>query len=289
MVLFVFSNSIIALDTVRYNVLYFKKEVILCEISGEYKINNQQFCNSFYFFKIIFTREHQTDHTGQHGAPRNYIGMIISGSGRLVTAEKTLCLQKGEPFFIPMGCKYHSYWFPESGEVSWHSLGFELFPLSGDKKPAIQKLCFNKSAERHFESIVSNYSVNSGSVGSLYMLLSDLESTLKYEKSSRNPTVEAAMDLINRDPFLSMSSVTKSCGVSESTLYSVFRNLQGFSPNFARQRVLCEKAVRLLETTDCPIEEISNELGFSSSSYFRKVLRLHTGHTPREIRKNALF
>ncbi len=273
----------------RHNVLYFKKEVIFCEFYGVCEMNNQQFCNSFYFSKIAFSREHQTDCTASPGSPRNYIGMIITGSGRLVTAEKTLCLQKGEPFFIPMGCKYHSYWFPENGEVSWYSLGFELFPLPGDKKPAIQKLCFNKSAERHFESIVSNYSVNSGSVGSLYMLLSDLESTLKYEKSSRNPTVDAAMDLINRDPFLSMSSIAKSCGVSESTLYSVFRNSQGFSPNFARQRVLCEKAVRLLETTDCPIEEISNELGFSSSSYFRKVLRLHTGHTPREIRKNALF
>ncbi len=252
-------------------------------------MNNQQFCKSFYFFKIAFSREHQTDCTGPLGAQRNFIGMIIKGSGQLVAAEKILDLKKGEPFFIPMGCKYHSHWFPENGEVSWHSLGFELFPLPRDKKPTIQKLCFNKSAEQHFENIVSNYSVNSGSIGSLYMLLSDLESTLQYEKNRRNPTVEAAMNLINRDPFLSMSSVAKSCGVSESTLYSVFRNLQGFSPNFARQRVLCEKAVRLLETTDCPIEEISNELGFSSSSYFRKVMRLHTGLTPREIRKNAMF
>lgn len=252
-------------------------------------MNNKQFYNSFCFSKLSFSKEHQTDCTGLPGSPRNYIGMIITGSGRLVTAGKKLCLQKGEPFFIPMGCKYHSYWFLENGEVSWYSLGFDFFPLPGDKKPTIQKLCFNKSAEQHFKSIVSNYSVNSGSVGSLYMLLSDLENTLKYEKSSYNPTVAAAMDLINRDPFLSMSNVAKSCGVSESTLYSVFRNLQGFSPNFARQRALCEKAVQLLETTDRPIEEISNELGFSSSSYFRKVLRLHTGHTPSEIRKNALF
>ena len=59
------------------------------------------------------------------------------------------------------------------------------------------------------------------------------------------------------------------------------------TPNTQRQIILCERAVELLTTTDRPIEEISTALGFSSSAYFRKVMREHTGMTPREIRKNA--
>lgn len=252
-------------------------------------MNNQQFCNSFYFSKITFSREHQTDCAGSPGSPRNYIGMIIKGSGRLVTAEKTLCLQKGEPFFIPMGCKYHSYWFPENGVVSWHSLGFELLPFTGNKKPIIQKITFNKSAERYFENIVSDYSINSGSVGSLYMLLHEFENSLEYKKSNFGGTVEKALNSVNSNPFQSISEIADNCGVSESTLYAAFRSSVGYSPNYARQKVLCERAIKLLETTDCPIEEISGRLGFSSSSYFRKVLRLHTGLTPREIRKGSDF
>jgi len=51
--------------------------------------------------------------------------------------------------------------------------------------------------------------------------------------------------------------------------------------------VLCKKSIDLLQTTDLPIEEISGMMGFSSSSYFRKVLKEHTGKTPHEIRKDA--
>lgn len=271
------------------NALYFKKEVIFCEFYGVYEMNNQQFCNSFYFSKITFSREHQTDCTGPHGAPRNYIGMIIKGSGRLVTAEKTLCLQKGEPFFIPLGCKYRSYWFTENGEVSWHSLGFELLPFTGDKRPVIQKLVFNKSAERYFESIIADYRVNAKTIGYLFMLLYESEKSLEYKKNNFGNTVEKALNSVNQNPFRSISEIAADCGVSESTLYSAFRSSVGYSPNHARQKALCERAIKLLETTDYPIEEISGRLGFSSSSYFRKVLRLHTGLTPREIRKSSDF
>jgi transcriptional regulator GlxA family with amidase domain len=45
--------------------------------------------------------------------------------------------------------------------------------------------------------------------------------------------------------------------------------------------------VELLLTTNKKIEEISEMTGFSSGSYFRKVLKKHLGYTPREIRKLA--
>ena len=47
--------------------------------------------------------------------------------------------------------------------------------------------------------------------------------------------------------------------------------------------------IDLLVTTDKKIEEIADMLNFSSGSYFRKVLKKHTGCTPREIRKSRAF
>ena len=46
-------------------------------------------------------------------------------------------------------------------------------------------------------------------------------------------------------------------------------------------------AGNLLTTTDASVQEISDRLGFSSGSYFRKVLRSYTGKTPGQIRKHA--
>ncbi len=55
-------------------------------------------------------------------------------------------------------------------------------------------------------------------------------------------------------------------------------------PNEYRQRRLCECGIELLISTDKNLEEIATLLDFSSGSYFRRVLKKHTGKTPREIR-----
>ena len=57
----------------------------------------------------------------------------------------------------------------------------------------------------------------------------------------------------------------------------------------ARQYALDGVPDRYVVFTDKKIEEISSMLNFSSSSYFRKILKQHTGKTPREIRKNRGF
>ena len=48
-------------------------------------------------------------------------------------------------------------------------------------------------------------------------------------------------------------------------------------------------AVNLLSTTNRPVQQISDAAGFSSTSYFRKLLRKYTGKTPLQIRKESLF
>ena len=85
------------------------------------------------------------------------------------------------------------------------------------------------------------------------------------------------------------ADVARFCGVSESALYTAFREVRGYTPTQARHRILTEEAVSLLTTTDLPVEEISRKLGFCSSNYFRKVISGQTGSTPRAIRKNGMI
>ncbi len=59
------------------------------------------------------------------------------------------------------------------------------------------------------------------------------------------------------------------------------------TPNEVRQELQTDRAVRLLTTTDMNIQQISDSLGFSSVSYFRKILRKYTGKTPSQIRRHA--
>jgi AraC-like DNA-binding protein len=52
--------------------------------------------------------------------------------------------------------------------------------------------------------------------------------------------------------------------------------------------VKIKEGIRLLETTEMPLIQISTQLGFSSQNYFQTVFKKATGKTPIEYRKNKL-
>lgn len=58
----------------------------------------------------------------------------------------------------------------------------------------------------------------------------------------------------------------------------------GLTPNKAIVQIRIDNAKKLLITSDLSISKISETVGFSSSSYFNKVFREHTGMTPKEYR-----
>ena len=75
--------------------------------------------------------------------------------------------------------------------------------------------------------------------------------------------------------------------MSESGLYAFMREHGHTTPIGLKNRLLVEKAVELLSSTDLSVEEISARLGFCSSAYFRKIVKEQTGKTPTQLRKDA--
>ena len=65
----------------------------------------------------------------------------------------------------------------------------------------------------------------------------------------------------------------------------------GSSPVEYRTKKRIEKAKLLLETTDIPIKEIVEMLGFYDAAYFYKVFEKSTSLTPKQYRdkSNPLF
>ena len=104
-----------------------------------------------------------------------------------------------------------------------------------------------------------------------------------------NPVIEKAIEYMIEYPNSKISVIAKLFNVSESGIYILFKKHLNKTPNDIRLEILCEKAVLLLTTTDKSVQEISDTLGFSSTSYFRKTLKKCTDKTPREIRKSAIF
>ena len=82
-----------------------------------------------------------------------------------------------------------------------------------------------------------------------------------------------------------IAQLTERCEVPERTLKRRFKAATGSSLIEYLQNLRIEEAKGLLENTTLPVEEISEEAGYSDSSFFRRLFKRLTGLTPARYRK----
>ena len=78
--------------------------------------------------------------------------------------------------------------------------------------------------------------------------------------------------------------VARAIDRSRTTLYRLFQNALGRSPNDEILRVQLERAKALLAQTSHTLEEISQMTGFSRASYFSVAFKREVGMTAGEYR-----
>lgn len=238
-------------------------------------------------FFHAYVRSHDY-HTYQRlGAPRHFFACMEKGSCRIVSDSLTIEVREGEVFYIPKGLVYHSYWYsPE--QVRFLSFGFQHFPESGQRQYLLQKIPCEGELLARIRALPTGQETDSRLLGSFYSIVAELLPRMQYREHSRGRQIlEQARQYISAHTDCKVPDIARHCLLSEAALYDIFRQEAGMTPNQLRQQILCEKAVRLLSTTDAPVQQISDSLHFSSASYFRKVLHQYTGKTPRQIRQSS--
>ncbi len=80
------------------------------------------------------------------------------------------------------------------------------------------------------------------------------------------------------------SEIARHFSISESTLSRMFRSYTGSTYNNYANAMRFDAAKVYLSNTDISISEISDSLGYASSTYFSTAFKKHTGHTPEEYR-----
>lgn len=242
-----------------------------------------QFYNSFKFNIYHFNRYRMTDNSG--GSDCHFLARMLKGNARIAADDRTIYLKSGDVFYIPKNLRYKSYWHPdENGELSFSSFGFEYMPTNVSY--SLQKV--NVPDISLIEKLENKPCVTMDSVALLYTVLSQIIDNLDVSGVfSGSLVVQKSLEYLTANPSMSVPELAKLCGVSESGLYKLFKKHLNMTPVDMRHKILTDKATDLLVSTDLSIEEISAALGFSSSSYFRKVLFAQCGKSPSEIRKDA--
>jgi len=253
-------------------------------------LNSIQFFNSFAFCRFVYQKYHFTDHYRTNGAPRHYIARMIHGHAKLNTRKGNISVKEGDIFYIPKGLKYQSFWYGDKDDkIVFDSFGFDYFPCQNTNGYMLQKINCDDDIAEILSSISGDMSPSCITVGKLYtflgMILDDMERETVYHKN----ITELALEYMQTHTEYHMSDVADYCGISRTSLYELFKKAFDKTPVEIKQQMLCEKASELLMTTDLSVEEISSQLGFSSSSYFRKVFKKHLDKTPLDVRKNSQF
>lgn len=104
--------------------------------------------------------------------------------------------------------------------------------------------------------------------------------------------ISRIQDMINREygnPTLSVDSIAGSLGLSTPHMSRIYKQhtLHTVLEDIILMRM--RKARELLLTTECSVNEISEQVGFSNGTYFYKAFKQSNGVTPTEYRKNYRF
>ena len=244
--------------------------------------------SKFNFNHYTFSKYKYTD--ARRGAVYNFLAYMVKGNARIVSKSRTIIINKGDVFFIPKNLSYQSYWYGNE-EIEFVSLGFLELDTNEHLGIELQSVHACKEIAESILNIPTNgKNISSASLCRFFHAFSLVLPLLsKSDISKEKFTIELIKETITDNPFDSISEIALRCNISEPYLYSLFKKSESYTPNDYKQKVLCDMAIRLLTTTDKSVEEICSDLYFSSSSYFRKVLKKHTGLTPRKIRKNRII
>lgn len=250
------------------------------------------FYKTFSFRTIRVSSFRHTDNS--KGIPCHFIARMQCGSGiiRALSGEE-LHLSAGDIFYLPMGLKYHSYWkTDETGErvVSWESYGFTHLPIPDETRYAMQIIHPSAEACELLDRLEEDQTVSPASVGYLYLFLSKVIPDLRVAESDpKAALLQRAFDYIQSHESFAVPELARACGISESGIYSLFREYAQSTPIEIKHRQIAERAALMLTTTDMTVETIASALGLCSSAYLRRILKKQTGQTPMQIRKEAKF
>ena len=252
----------------------------------EMDVNNTHFSNSFIFREYRFQKSYRyTD--ARAGAEHHYIACMRKGHCRIVSEEGTVEVSQGEMFYVPKNLRYQSYWYGDES-ICFDSFGFQFFPNPEERIYPLQKISATPENLQLADQVKECEENSAAAIFAFFKLLEQLLPGMTYADTSNKILLKAERYLIT-DPFAQVADIAKACDISPSGLYAAFKRSGDITPNSLRQKVLVDKAAQMLAETDIPVEEISSRLRFSSTAYFRKVLKKYTGMTPSQIRKKSLF
>ncbi len=212
----------------------------------------------------------------------------LSGKISVCHGVRELISDGGSITFVPKGVSYETEILEDTRRAIIH---FKLCPDIDFRNPQVVEIN-DGEIPLLFEKICKSYRVddpmNFRCMSLFYALLERLESSVATDNMQKTPDVirdaRERMTEGFRSPLFSISALAEELGISGSYLRREFSRSFGKSPVSYLRDLRISQAKALLESEYLNIEEIAEQCGFSSSSYFIQVFHKATGFAPDRYR-----
>ena len=250
----------------------------------------------------------------------NRLFYCIDGKGHFGIADKTYFVSKGALIFIPSGVEYSYH--PDKFEpmvfsafnfdfdFSFSHLSTPFPPVKSDDFDKTKILeCITFLDEPIFNSpfiLDKAYTVENDFIKSeeafvkrepyfdlhcSALITSIISSILllnkkRQQKTEKKDVLQSIIDYINKnfDKEISLKVLGETFGYHPNYLNHLFINHSGQTLYAYLQSVRIMQAIHLLQTTDKPVSDVAEEVGFCDIAHFSKTFKQKTGHSPSSFR-----
>ena len=243
--------------------------------------------------------QHCQDHIIRtEGYPCPQILYCTKGSGTLVLDNHKIIIPPYTAIFIPAHYAHEYYPNEDIWNIHWVvPAGYaveDTLNHFGLTTPSVFELKETKKLEYLFrkmhdairtDSVFGNYKAS----GYLYDFLIEFYRLISAKGTSASPNsaLMKAVDYINFNytSAISMDELCQVSGVSKQYLCLLFRNTLNSRPMeyIAKRRI--QAAKELLTSTDLTVEEIAEQTGFCTASYFCKLFKRYEEITPSHFKR----
>ncbi len=227
------------------------------------------------------------------------MGLMLEGKGIFEFNEKSVEVKKGDIIFVTAGSKYVSHWSGEP-DVTYISMHFSFFShtqFPGGKELNIQKISPEYEGEfedifvRAFNDYERDGGCNFSSLACFFDAMSRVGSRLIYESERKHDErIDRVISHIESH-YCENSTIEELASIahmSVSHFHATFKSVMGMTPIEYRNNIRVRYAIMSLIMGGKTIEHISEELGFESVTYFRRVFKKETGCPPSKYNKKHM-
>lgn len=232
-----------------------------------------------------------------------YAALILAGemSYQELGREKCRC-RRGTLIILPKYCRYSWETYTSTLSFQCQHAGFSLKEhgglgiLFGIGMEHVVSIDLGEDATRLFEDKLleaprhqSKELYYSLAVLELFTAAVELFSANLHAAEPGNLQIRRAVYYIEEhlDQPIAIAALAKHCNISERSLFILFNKHLGVPPlGYIAARKI-EQAEKLLGSSWLSCGDIAQQLGFSSTNYFVRFVKKHTGLTPLQMRKRA--